>query len=236
MENNTKQVPFVRKMFNLRSEIDGISKGRANDYHGSVYFDINDTLKMLNPLLLKHELLLTQPIKGNRVYTIIKDINLNEDGEHDQEESFLELPTDLNPQKIGSAITYYRRYTLVSLLGLQAEDDDGNTAIPTGQQKQKRQPVQKPANNTPNIPNHKQQKQQIKPVKPIANKKAPTEWLDLIDPKTNTYTDAYHSLVLTMTDNPNKVSYESVLSKWKVNTRDKQILMGLFHPEQTQKK
>ena len=29
---------------------------------------------------------------------------------------------------MGSAITYYRRYTLASLLGLQADDDDGNLA------------------------------------------------------------------------------------------------------------
>ena len=32
-----------------------------------------------------------------------------------------------NPQKIGSAITYYKRYTLQSLYGLPSEDDDGNT-------------------------------------------------------------------------------------------------------------
>ena len=31
-----------------------------------------------------------------------------------------------NPQKIGSAITYYKRYTLQSLYGLPSEDDDGN--------------------------------------------------------------------------------------------------------------
>ena len=29
---------------------------------------------------------------------------------------------------MGSAITYYRRYTLQSLLGLSADDDDGNMA------------------------------------------------------------------------------------------------------------
>jgi hypothetical protein len=43
-------------------------------------------------------------------------------------ESSLQLPTDLDAQKIGSAITYYRRYTLASLLGLQAKDDDANIA------------------------------------------------------------------------------------------------------------
>lgn len=29
---------------------------------------------------------------------------------------------------MGSAITYYRRYTLQSLLGIQADDDDANKA------------------------------------------------------------------------------------------------------------
>lgn len=35
-------------------------------------------------------------------------------------------PTD--PQKLGGAITYARRYSLLALLGLAPEDDDGNSA------------------------------------------------------------------------------------------------------------
>jgi hypothetical protein len=35
-------------------------------------------------------------------------------------------PTD--PQKMGGAITYYRRYSLLALLGLSPEDDDGHAA------------------------------------------------------------------------------------------------------------
>tara|TARA_R100001510_G_scaffold55974_1_gene60699 strand:- start:2115 stop:2672 length:558 start_codon:yes stop_codon:yes gene_type:complete len=38
----------------------------------------------------------------------------------------LSKPNMENPQKIGSAITYYKRYTLQSLYGLPSEDDDGN--------------------------------------------------------------------------------------------------------------
>lgn len=34
----------------------------------------------------------------------------------------------LDPQKVGGALTYYRRYSLLALLGLAPEDDDGNTA------------------------------------------------------------------------------------------------------------
>jgi hypothetical protein len=41
------------------------------------------------------------------------------------------LPATEDPQKLGSAITYYRRYAIVTLLGLVTEeDDDGNAASP----------------------------------------------------------------------------------------------------------
>ena len=43
-------------------------------------------------------------------------------------ENITPLTENPDPQKMGSAITYFRRYSLQSLLGLQAEDDDGNKA------------------------------------------------------------------------------------------------------------
>lgn len=46
-------------------------------------------------------------------------------------------PTD--PQKMGGAITYARRYSLLALLGLSPEDDDGNSAAQPRQQAPQRQ-------------------------------------------------------------------------------------------------
>jgi len=40
----------------------------------------------------------------------------------------MELPAGLNPQQVGSAVTYFRRYTLSSILCLQSVDDDANLA------------------------------------------------------------------------------------------------------------
>ena len=56
------------------------------------------------------------------------------------------LPNDLDAQKMGSAITYFRRYTLQSLLALQAIDDDGNLAI-----KKNKKPIL--LDNTPQFKN-----------------------------------------------------------------------------------
>jgi len=43
-------------------------------------------------------------------------------------ESRMLLPNIEVPQKLGSAISYYRRYSLMSISGLPTADDDGNDA------------------------------------------------------------------------------------------------------------
>jgi len=119
----SKQLTLSQKLFNLQQEIGAISKDANNPFYKSKYFDINSLIKQLQPLLKKHKLLLTQPVLGDSVETKITCI------ESEQSViSNLQLPQISDPQKLGSCITYFRRYTLASLLGLQAEDDDGNAA------------------------------------------------------------------------------------------------------------
>ena len=67
---------------------------------------------------------LLQPIKDNCVYSIILDAETGAE----IAVSELHLPPITDPQKLGSAITYFRRYTLKSLLAISEEDDDGNKA------------------------------------------------------------------------------------------------------------
>jgi hypothetical protein len=115
---------IYKKLYKVQSEIGVISKDVTNPFYKSKYFDINSLIAQLHPLLKNHGLLLLQPINDDKVYSIIREIN--GDGYVD---SSIRLPEIQDPQKLGSAITYYRRYTLQSLLALQAEDDDGNKAI-----------------------------------------------------------------------------------------------------------
>lgn len=124
-ENNINQ-----KLFNLQQEIGTISKDASNPFYKSKYFDINSLINQLNPLLKKHKLLLLQPIEEDCVYS--KLICIDGTG---GVISALKLPEINDPQKLGSAITYYRRYTLASLLGLQAVDDDANVASGVATQK-----------------------------------------------------------------------------------------------------
>ena len=111
------------KLNEVKKEIGAISKDATNPFFKSKYFDINSLLKHVEPLLQKNGLLLLQPIVKGEVFSEIVDIDSGE-----SVQSSIPLPQMDDPQKLGSAVTYYRRYTLQSLLGLQAEDDDANTA------------------------------------------------------------------------------------------------------------
>lgn len=118
---------IYKKIQQIKTELDPISKDITNEFYKSSYFDINKLISSVENLFIEHNLLLLQPIIEGKVVTKIIDY------ENDQEiTSSIELPEESNPQKIGSAITYYRRYSLQSLLGLQAADDDGNNASNNG--------------------------------------------------------------------------------------------------------
>lgn len=125
------QKRFIQKLFEVQQEIGKISKDSKNPFFKSKYFDINQLLEHLQPIFNQHKVLCLQPIIDGNVTTRLVDAEPNEIDEAngtDFVESSIKLPEISDPQKLGSAITYYRRYTLASLLSIQSEDDDGNKA------------------------------------------------------------------------------------------------------------
>lgn len=113
---------IYKKLFKVTSTMDKMTKDSKNPFFNSKYFDINQLIEAVRPALIREDLLLLQPIENNQVGTRIIDIETGE-----IVEAFLPLPDLSDPQKIGACITYYRRFTLGSLIGIEAEDDDGNS-------------------------------------------------------------------------------------------------------------
>lgn len=112
------------KIFEAKKSIGTIVKDSKNPFFKSNYLSLNGLIEAVELVLMNNELVLLQPIKEGFVTTQIIDISSGE-----MVESSIGLPNIQDAQKLGSAITYFRRYTLQSLLGLQAEDDDGNNAV-----------------------------------------------------------------------------------------------------------
>ena len=107
------------KLWKAKQEIEAVKKNAKNPHFKNNYADINALIEAVEPVLLKYNLLLMQPIENGCVVTRILDC---ESG--DSVESTMRLPEIQDPQRVGSAVTYYRRYTLQSLMTLQAEDTD----------------------------------------------------------------------------------------------------------------
>lgn len=111
------------KLAEVKREVGKVSKNSKNPHFKNTYADLNALIDAVEPILLEKGLVMLQPIQNGNVATIIIDCESSE-----SVESSIALPALNDPQKLGSAITYFRRYTLQSLLSLMAEDDDGNKA------------------------------------------------------------------------------------------------------------
>jgi hypothetical protein len=120
-EETVEVATFLQKLHNAKQSIKKVAKNAKNPHFKNNYADINALIEEVEPILLENRLLLLQPIEDGYVYTKIICIDSN-----DRTISCMKLPEIQDPQKIGSAVTYYRRYTLQSLLSLQAVDDDAN--------------------------------------------------------------------------------------------------------------
>lgn len=102
-------------------------KMKSGGEYSFAYADLPEILDKCRPVLSKHGLSVFHIMKEDEKGTILIAKLLHESGE--SIESSVKLPPVHDPQAMGSMITYYRRYSLVALLGIAAdEDDDGNSA------------------------------------------------------------------------------------------------------------
>ena len=118
-----------QKLFNIQNKVKAVKKDADNPFFKSKYFDINGLLAALKPLLNEEGLIVIQPLttlEGG--VNALKTLVIDAETDKTLVESVVALPSNVDPQKMGSAITYFRRYALQSLFLLEAEDDDANSA------------------------------------------------------------------------------------------------------------
>ena len=100
-----------------------IKKGERNPHFKNTYANLNEVLDKVTEPLNKLGVVVVQTPEQEGLKTVLHD---TEDDTF--VEGFLPFMGATNPQQIGSNLTYYRRYSLVTMLGLEDEDDDGNKA------------------------------------------------------------------------------------------------------------
>lgn len=115
-----------------QSELGTVVKGSDNPYYKSKYADINDVIKTIKETLNKNGITYLQPVNvtqiGQNIVDVVDTILLHESGESLSSRTRIVTAPGSDAQKFGAAITYSRRFALQSIVGLPAEDDDGNIA------------------------------------------------------------------------------------------------------------
>lgn len=102
-------------------------KNKSNPAFKSKYADLGAVLDACKEPLAKHGLLLVQTIEMTELRPVLLTrIYHAESGECI--ESRYPLPSEGTPQQLGSAISYSKRYSIMAMLAMQSEDDDGNAA------------------------------------------------------------------------------------------------------------
>lgn len=112
-----------------------VDKNKANPFFNSQYADLAGAINSSREHLAKYELAVMQHPFTMGDLIGITTILCHSSGQSIASTLLLK-PVKTDPQALGSAITYARRYAYMAILGMAAEDDDGNAASQSGQAKQ----------------------------------------------------------------------------------------------------
>jgi len=120
-------VAALGSMSELRKDKKANVPTKSGGSYSYSYTDIASVLGYVRPILAEHGIAVMQPATCDGQHVSVSTVFIHRSGET-KELPPLSMPCGRTPQEVGSAITYARRYSLLSALGLATEDDDGEAA------------------------------------------------------------------------------------------------------------
>ena len=126
-------------MLKVQAEINPAVKDGDNPFAKIRYATLNSVVKASREALLKHGVWLVQysvPAESGHLGLVTK-LTHAASGQWQASLMVMPLPKS-DPQGYGSALTYTRRYSLATIVGLVVEDDDGEAACGRSRKSQKK--------------------------------------------------------------------------------------------------
>ena len=131
-DEKNKKNSFFSDYSNLMLTVNKLSKDANNPFFKSKYVPLPAVLEEAKRVCLDNNFIFIQKpdvvLKEQGLKNVLSTEIIHKDGEKiiGEIEIIAKDPTD--PQKVGAGLTYMRRYSLTTMLGMEEEDDDGNTA------------------------------------------------------------------------------------------------------------
>lgn len=167
MKRSETIIEFAKALSAFNAEVGALAKDAKNPFFKSDYLTLDKIIEETRPILQKNGLSLMQFPSGDGQTVSVTTMLLHTSGEFIEAEPLIMKPAKNDPQGLGSAITYARRYAYQAILSLNTgEDDDGNQA--SGKNKGGQQQSQPQNNNYSNNNNSTKPKDpketEIKPI------------------------------------------------------------------------
>lgn len=144
---------LAKALIAVQKELSPAMKDAKNPFVNSHYASLNSVMQSCRDALIQNGIWLTQlpvpaPVELGAGYIgLVTKLTHAESGQW--QSSFIVAPLPKNdPQGMGSALTYCRRYALTAMLGIVTEDDDGEGAKGDNRQasKSRKRDTQQPRN------------------------------------------------------------------------------------------
>ena len=159
LEYQSKDITeLAKELIAVQAEIAPAKKDATNPFCKSRYATLNSVMEACRGALLNHGIWLTQiPVPAPEMYgpghlALLTKLTHSKTGQWQSSLIVAPLPKN-DPQGMGSALTYCRRYALTAMLGMVTDDDDGEAArvaTPQAARAQRTAPTapQAPSNQT----------------------------------------------------------------------------------------
>jgi hypothetical protein len=147
MEKSESIKELATALNKFQAECSGAKKDADNPFFGSKYANLEAVINCAKSALDNNGLAVSQFPIMDQGYCGVETILMHSSGEWISNKLLLACKKQ-DPQAMGSAITYARRYSYQSVLGIPSEDDDGeksmqrNSPAPQMTQEPKITPVQ----------------------------------------------------------------------------------------------
>jgi hypothetical protein len=126
-------------LLSARQEFDPVLKDSTNPHFKNKYASFSSVLTAVTTALDKHGLILVQTtkVRENGAAILVTELVHVETGQSLDSEYPLSPGKPNDPQALGACLTYARRYSALTILGVAPEDDDGETASGRGVERKK---------------------------------------------------------------------------------------------------
>ena len=142
---------FHKRFARAKAQMGVLVKDSTNPFFRSTYASLGACLNLIEPALSAEGISLVESSvvrPDDKLVQVAELIDLETETMMCSASLPLVAKDPNNPQELGSAISYARRYLIMTICSLHAEDDDGNAATQRTPPKQE-PPKQEPARHVP---------------------------------------------------------------------------------------